>query len=268
MRVLPEYELVDRCDGAPIVLIGPPRKLLGQARLVNPGAQKVVLREARLCDLPQKTERGRALAAESPLQVTAVLLPGESDLVPVRAKLDAATPPGIYDATVMVGQHRYPAQLHVTEDVDLQVSPETIVVENRPGTRAQKEAVFRNVGNVPLTIASPGALAMDEEFLACRTIRATLADASENAQTIDDWISAYLREGKRQLDRIGLLWVERKEGDLVLAPGETAHVEFMVRIPDTLDPSARYFAFAPFYTATIHFTIVPAGGATKARRST
>jgi hypothetical protein len=265
VRALPEYELVDRREGAPIVLMGPPNKLVGEARLTNPGERRVVLREARLCDLPEQARRGLATAAEPALQVTAVLAPGQSSIVRMRGTMDAHTPPGLYEANVMVGQHRYPAQIHVTERVELLVSPDPIVVENRPGSRVHKTAVFHNAGNVALTIGSPGALALDEELLACRTIRATLAEASETAETIEQWINAYLREGKKQLDRIGMIWVEKKGGELVLGPGETAQVELIVRLPDTLDPAARYFAAAFIYTANVHFTIVPVGAA-KPRR--
>ena len=259
MRPLPDCELIDHRENAPIVLVGEPRRLLGKVRLHNRADSRVVLREARLTGVPTRHLGVRAAPTEAPVPMSTILAPNQHSAVRVRVAIDAHTPPGEYHATIVLGERGYPVELHVTECVELEVSPETVVVENHPGTRTAKRVVFTNTGNVPLTIGNIGAVLLDEELIVCRTIRATLKEAGETANTLDQWISAYLRQGKKQLDAIGMLWVETDKAPVVLKPGQVVPVDLTIRIPDTLDPRSRYLGVAFLYDVNLAFEIVPTG---------
>jgi len=261
MRPLPDCELIDHRKDTPIVLVGEPHRLRGKVRLHNRHESRVVIREARLTGAPTGHLGRRAAAVESPVPMPTILAPNQHSAVMVHVAIDAHTPPGEYRAHIVLGERSYPAELHVTENVDLAVNPETLIVENRPGTRVAKRAIFSNRGNVPLTIGNIGPVPLDEELIVCRTIRATLADAADSAKTFDDWMSAYLRQGKKQLDAIGMLWVETEGAPIVLQPGQVAPVDFTVRVPDTLDPRARYLGVAFLYEVNLTFAIVPTGAA-------
>jgi hypothetical protein len=264
VRVPVSYEVVDHSAQKPIHLIGTPGSLSGRLRLNNAGPDKAVLRAALLRTAEQvagekrAAARGPAIAIEGTAQITAVLRPGQSADVPVRARIDPHTPPGEHQATLVLGAFSYPAILHVEETIDFSMSPDRVLVDNLPGSRAHKRVTFVNHGNVPLRIGRIGAVPLDDEMAVCRTIRATLANAGKS-ETFNEWFTAYLREGKKQLEKSGLLWVEADSGPIDIAPGATVPVDFMVRIPDTLDPGGRYLAIANIYDSNLHFQLVPTG---------
>lgn len=281
MRVLPDYRVVDHHEHAPIVLAGDPRKLKGSVRLHNPGEQRVVIREVRLCGLPGVRPRGdvvpeesstpargkaAALAVDHTVPMVAILAPGQHTSVPLRASIDPCTPPGSYRAELEVGVHRYPVELHVTERIQLEVQPDEILVENVPGKRVTKSAIFTNAGNVQLTIGNLGALALDDELIVCRTLRGTLRDADENAMSPQQWLDAWLRQGKKHFEQMGLLWVDVEGAPIELACGHSVTVELRVRVPDTLDPRTRYVAVGFLYDENIRFVIAPTGHEKATRR--
>ncbi|PXW28357.1 COG1470 family protein [Paraburkholderia caballeronis] len=269
MRVLPEYSVVDHHDDAPIVLAGGPRRLKGTVRLHNPGEARVVVRDARLCGLPAARTRSAAtgdketdapsIAPDLAVSIPAILAPGQHSFVPVRASIDPHTPPGSYRASLQVGAHRYPVELHVTEHVQLDVQPAEIVVENQPGKRVTKTAVFTNAGNVPLVIGNLGPIALDDELIVCRTLRGTLRDADETVTLPQQWFNAWLRQGKKHFEEMGLLWVDVEGAPIELASGHSIAVELRVRVPDTLDPRTRYSAVGFLYDESIRFLIAPTG---------
>jgi hypothetical protein len=95
----------------------------------------------------------------------------------VRLRLDPATDPGIFPTMLVIGEHAYPAELHVAENVDLEIIPSDLVIENRPGSRTVKSVTFRNLGNVDLRIGSPGPVVLDEQLMSCRILRGGLSEA-------------------------------------------------------------------------------------------
>jgi hypothetical protein len=162
-------------------------------------------------------------------------------------------------AEILVGEHAYPVRLEVTEDISLSATPSTILVENEPGGRAKRRVVYENTGNVPVTVGRLGALPLDEQLAECRTMRGMLADFGDKAETFDQWLTAYLRSGKKQLEKSGLLWVDAEKGPVTIQPGETAAVDLMIRMPDTLERSTRYYAIGFVYDVDLKFVIGPTG---------
>jgi hypothetical protein len=260
MRALPSYEIVDHSTERPIHLMGVPGRLRGEVSVKNPGDERVFLRPGRL-------EIGGGAAPRLPatmlhsvaVSMIGILAPGDSEVVKIRASIHPQTPPGQYHATLTLGDYRYPAVLHVAEHLDFDMSPNPLIVENGPGSRTHKRVTFANHGNVPIDIGRIGAVALDDELGICRTVRATLHQASDEAKTFDDWLTAYLRQSNELLKKTGLLWVEGPEDPVKIAPGTTAAVDFTIRIPDGLEANARYAAVAYIYDENLKILVVPAG---------
>lgn len=259
MRVLPDYEIVRRTGPEPILLTGTPERLTGEILLNNPGDKRVVVRAARIRQIPREAMRSQEAVQEVPARMLAILRPGQDARARVQVHLDPSTPPGQYQAQLALGDHGYPAVLHVTENVALDISPDSVAIENRPGSRSMKQIVVRNRGNVPLTIGSPGPVPLDEELIRCRTLRATLAEGYDKAVTWEEWLTTFLREGKKSLDKAGMLWVQNREGEVAIEPGTARTVDFDVRQPDTNDPASRYVGVAFLYTADLTFAVLPSG---------
>jgi hypothetical protein len=280
MRQLPAVEFIDHGKGAPIVLAGEPRRLVGRVKLHNPAPDRVVLREARLHGAPPPHEAKRDEVRDYSIALTAILAPNQKSAVPVRVAIDAQTPPGDYAAELVLGEFRYPVQLMVAETVSLSVTPSEIVIENHPAERVEKRLFFTNDGNTPLQIGNIGAVVLDDELLACKTIRGTLEEGvdtpekgadtaekgAEEIRSLSEWISLYIAQGKRVIDSTGMLWVEVTGAPHTLRPGETRGIEVTIRIPDTLDPRSRYWGVIFLYDANIGITVAPTGAAKRKRR--
>jgi|SRR5215472_9543460 len=259
LRVPPDYELLLHSADNPILLAGPPDALTGEVYMANPGNQHVVLRSVRLRELPQPT------TTELEIPMVAILRAGQSGKTRIKVSLSPFTAPGHYKTNLVLGNYTYPAELHVIENVDLEIVPSQLVLENRPGTRAEKQVMFRNTGNTQLTITSAGALVTDEELMTCRILRGGLAVGTESgANSFDQWLTAFMREAHRNVREAGMLHVSNKEGETVIPPGESRDVVFVIRQPDTQRANARYFSVAFFYTANLIISLVP-GGASKTR---
>ena len=260
MRQLPIVSMLDHETETPIVLMGEPARMKGSVRLHNRADSRVVIREACLCELPS-TPLAKT-AAHPPSQnipLVAILAPAQKSNVRVKAAIDPHTPPGSYSASLQVGDHRCPVVLHVAESVSLSVSPSVVSVENRPGSRLRKRLILNNSGNVPLVIGNIGAVILDDELGVCKTVRGMLAENTENVRTINDWVTAYLNEGKKQLDATTPLWADVEGAPFTLNPGETLSVDIAIRVPDSLDPRSRYQGVAFLYDTNIHFSVVPTG---------
>ena len=76
MRALPAYHLIDHSPESPIVLAGPPRRLIGRAQLYNRGDERAVTRQAELRDLPSR--RLPAEQAETARQCAVSMVPPRS----------------------------------------------------------------------------------------------------------------------------------------------------------------------------------------------
>lgn len=268
---------------APLVLAGPPRSIRGEFRLQNATAQKLSVRDAVFRSVaapaattadvdPSKRPTAKVKAADvtkaakvapqlaAPVLPDAglalrriVVRPGQSRPVPVALELDPRTPPGTYHAELMVNDQKRDVVMHVTEDVDLQLSPEEIVLDNVPGAKASKTVVFTNMGNVPITLRTIGVVVLDEELVHCRALRGALADVGDTMKTLDDFTAAL---GKRYKKLYETLALKVQNDAVTLAPGETQAIELTIALPDKLEKSSRYTGYAAISTSTLTFTIV------------
>jgi len=134
-----------------------------------------------------------------------------------------------------------------------------VIVENRPGEHIRKQLILSNIGNVPLLIGNIGPVVIEEELQTCKTIRATLSENHDTAKTINQWVTAYLRQTKKQLDMTGLVVVDMEGAPYRLNPDKTISVNIRIRVPDTLDPRSRYQGVAYIYNTGVNFSVIPTG---------
>jgi hypothetical protein len=150
--------------------------------------------------------------------------------------------------------------LFVTEVVDLALSPQELVIENRPDQAVTKRVVFRNLGNVPLTVGQVGAIPLDDELLQCRTGRAAVISGGDSIAGLDDYYAEVIRQTKTALEHTSFLRVRNTAGAVVLEPGEVRPIDLEIRVPKGLEKRTRYRGAAVFYTTDLEFVIVPAPG--------
>jgi hypothetical protein len=173
--------------------------------------------------------------------------------------MDTGTPPGTYRGKLTLGGHDYPAVIHVLENVSLELTPQRIDLIASPGESVTKSVSITNHGNVPLPIGPIAAVALDDERMNCRTIRATLRKGSGSVTDINGWLTTLCETANELLDEMGLLGVQVQGGATTVAPGTTVLTELKLRVPDNLQPGTRYFGAAPICDADLEFCITPIG---------
>jgi hypothetical protein len=245
---------------APLVLAGPPRAVRGEFRVQNATEEKLSVRDAVLRSAPltgraKKHQAATSLLPESGIALRRILVrPGQSRPVPVALELDPRTPPGTYHAELMVNDQRRAVVVHVTEDVSLELSPETIVLPNKAGETFTRTVVFTNNGNVDISIRALGTVVLDEELVHCRALRGALSDVGDTMESLDDFAAAL---GKRYKRLYETLAVKVHNEAVTLAPGDTQAVELTITLPDKLEGRSRYTGYAAISTNSLSFVIVP-----------
>lgn len=244
--------LVDARKGEPIVLVGQPDRMQGELFVHNPGEKKIVVRDAQV---------RAATVAAAPLSFRLApipLRPGLRRRVPLSFAIDPGTPPGEYQGELEIDGSTHPVVLHVTENVRLDIAPDRIVVPNLPGETVVKRVIFRNLGNVPLTIGEIGGVPLDDEMLQCRTFRAALGALGDETKSLESYALEVARQLKGIVEQAGLLRVHNTAGVVELEPGAMSAIDFEIRLPKTLDRRTRYRGEAHLYTNRLRFFVVPA----------
>lgn len=242
----------------PLVLVGPPGRLQGRFQVQNAGDRKAVIRQPMLKGLAVaatgRRRRGIAPTADVVTLRRIIVRAGQTRDVPLSLALSPSTAPGTYEAALDVDGDERPVILHVTEHVALAMSPDHLVVPNRPGEKIHKQVVFGNEGNVPVAVRAIGAVVLDDELAHCRSLRGALADVGDTMEKLDDFIAALGRRYK-QVYETQALRVQNER--VTLEPGETRAIDLTITLPDRIDPRARYSGYAAISTAALTFTVVP-----------
>jgi hypothetical protein len=247
--------------GQPLVLVGPPRDVRGQFHVHNSTARKIVVRQPFLKTVVEsrtKAAKSRTRAAALPeagLPLRRIIVrAGQSRPVPLALALDPTTPPGTYHAELDIDGEQRTVVMHVTEEVALSIAPHELVLANHPGEKVEKQVVFTNNGNVPLTVKSIGGVVLDDELAHCRALRGALHDVGDTMKTLDDFVVAL---GRRYRKVYETLTLKVQNPEVTVAPGETQAVDLSITLPEKIDRRSRYTGYAAISTGTLTFVIVP-----------
>jgi hypothetical protein len=245
-------------DDVPVVLTGTPDAVRGVLSLRNRGDRRAVVRELALDDPGGKL--GVAVRGTQRLRTT-VVRPRQARAVPIALALDPTTPAGEYRLSLRVGGQEREAIVHVVEFVAVEVSPNPLVIENRADETIRKRVLVRNRGNVRVTIGEIGAVVLDDELLACRSLRATaeaLGDtADDEGVTVARMLTQLVRDFKTTLEQASRLRVRNASGTVEIQPGEMAPLDLEIEVPDSLEPRTRFFGRIAIYDVDLQLVVVP-----------
>ena len=151
----------------PLVLVGPPRQVRGEFHVQNPTERKIVVRQPSTEGRGGGRRRGKAAAAAAKASAAAlpetlalrriVVRAGQSRPVPcrsrsIRARLLARTRPS---STSTASSDR--SSCTSLKTWSCRSRRDEIVLPGRPGEKFEKQVVFTNEGNVPVTVKPLGA---------------------------------------------------------------------------------------------------------------
>jgi hypothetical protein len=245
--------LVNPAGAEVIVLVGGPRRLKGRLRLVNDSAEPITVSAAAL------TAEVPAVAAKKPQLpvlerwVPQVVAPGEASPVTVTVALDSLTPPGTYQATLIVEGQSRPVELQVVEVISLTLSPSEVVVSGEPDVAQTKTVVITNTGNVALAVShvGPVPLVIDERRASLLERLGVLERPAETEPLL-----AVIDEADDDEDEPPVVEAQI-EPPVVIQPGEARPVSCTVTVRGTIDAGLRYRADGALYTADLRFVVVP-----------
>jgi hypothetical protein len=241
--------------GEPLVLTGTPRGMRGEFRVQNPTGTKIIVQHPVVRTAASAATESVAALPETEVVLRRIIVrPGQSRPVPVALALDPRTPPGTYEALLDIDGEQRSVVLHVTEDVALSISPQPLVIQNRPKAQVRKEVVFTNEGNVPITVRSIGTVVLDDEMAHCRAMRGALTDVGDTMEDMDDYIAAL---GKRYRKIYETLVLKVQNDEITIKPGETRALKLNITVPAKLEKRSRYSGYAAIATSNLTFIVVP-----------
>jgi hypothetical protein len=236
-----------------IVLRGTPKRLRGEVDVANDGSTAVIA-------LPTATAADRSDVMHFTNPAGAIVAPGTARRVRLHASLDPTTAPGSFAVELDVGGQTVAAIVEVIEQVDLSLSPSSVVVDGVTGAAGAASVLATNARNVPLAISQVGPvpLELDGEratFLDRLLGRETLVAApatvvNVHVHTADD------TEDEEEEEEPPVV-TGTLTPPIELQPGETRRLEWAFEITGELEPGRRYRAIAPCYTADLEIVAVP-----------
>lgn len=233
-------------EDEPIIFYGPPDRLQGTIRLHNTSTEKLKLSSVAL-DAPHMLGPGRVPLRQ--LQLAARLSPDEQAKVPATIQLDSSTPPGKYEAVMLLGERKQRVQVHVTENIDLRGEPKRISIYTEGDLVFKREVVIENAGNVPLRIGGLCIVPLADAMELRTAIQHGLAEACD--QKPEAALKAFLCAWSEQ--QIGTLSIARD--DITLNPGETRPLALTFTLPSDLHRFRRYEANLPLYNASLSLEV-------------
>lgn len=258
----PSDNLIHLPEGEPIVLVGDPKSLRGELHLRNLSEKRIVVRGVAVHGLSQAQGEATGLAANASMAAT--LAPGQESQARLTVSLNNNTRPGEYHGELEVAGHTRPIVLHITEVVQLDIAPKTVVIDDCSGATVVKRVVFSNNGNVPLTISEIGSVALGEELLLRRSFDLTVAADGKQTDQLSQFFAEVIGdEAKPIVGLIGYMEIRNLTGTVELQPGEVRTLDLQFHLPEKLKKNSRYIGRVPFYTSDLEFVVVPVSGGQK-----
>jgi hypothetical protein len=242
--------VVEADQSGPVVLHGGPGRLRGRIHLVNE------------TDAPLATTAPLIIAstAAGDVSVTptgsAVVAPGRTQPVLLRATIDPSTPPGVYDAEISFGGAPVSAVIQVIEEVSLRFSPASMVVDGTTGTEQLKTLLVTNTGNVALPVSDLGPTELEIDgprpSLLDRLLGRTSSSPTNESDDDDDGDDDDDDDDDDPPTVTATLAIP-----VLVQPGETVSLDWSVVVDGTLRAGARYRADVPCHTTDVEIIVVP-----------
>jgi hypothetical protein len=151
----------------------------------------------------------------------------------------------------------------VTESIDLEVNPQSLVVLNRPGAQ-RRRIVVTNQGNVPFAIGELGDVDLENDLLPERTrlaLEPVRGSAQPATRDLDGPVFALVSLVPADAVRERGLSVRVHGPTVRVMPGETAVIELDVTVQAELPPNSRYRGRAALLTRDLEFVVVSSSAA-------
>jgi hypothetical protein len=204
--------------------IGEPAAVSGDVWLENDAAEALQLRRAVLLSASVPPPGGAARDQLARITVPRSVGPHARQLLSVSFDLDPTTPPGTYDAAVLIeglqGHETFPARIVVLQNYSLSIDPDPIVCAASLAGTFSGELVVTNDGNVPVEVLPMGAVQLEDPWRepCCCCCHGDSREASD--------------DGPPEREDFGVLVIDNER--MTVPPGSSRVVGFTAAAPGGL----------------------------------
>jgi hypothetical protein len=229
--------------------IGPPGSCSAFADLHNRSAQKLNLRRLPIIASGVMTAENLPLTE---VELSAQMAPGASSRARLKLALHPQTPPGRYEAEVVVGKEPRKATIQIVEAWDVAVLPESLSIKKGADENGLSRTVLvSNRGNMPWHVPDAVFAPLKEQEGLHRNIFQSLRASGANGLT--DVLNDFVR--RMQAAEVGPATVRIDSSGDVLKPGETRELAIEISLPKELKKHRRYSGSISFENAQVALDI-------------
>ena len=237
-----------RASEAPVRIHGEAGRLHGTLNLRNQGSDRLTLRSI---PIQAARLRDRDAAELSTLRAHGRLSPQEQAQVRIDYEIDPATPPGIYEATLMIGGEAQAAEITIAENPELEIEPDTVTLSLAAEPQLTRDFSVTNIGNVELQLGGKFVVPVKSDCMLetalQRGIAALTAKRADKELQLSDVLQAV---GAQLAGPMTLSW-----SATTIKPGESKVLAMTIELPDNLQPHAYYYADVELYSSGLRVDI-------------
>jgi hypothetical protein len=225
-------------DASKIQFCGPPSNCIGRLVFVNHSDEKVKIRELR-ASISQNTSTLHLLS--SAIVCRTKLAAHTQNNVWAKLQLNPSTPPGEYEISVHVGEHCYAANVRVTAEENLQITPKRLNFEGVSGDQVSQCVIFENFGNTCIALQDLSMVWLEEKNWAGHTLVQTIRDTPADAD-YTGYLNTLLKNFQNSLIAPAKVELSPSEPD-VIHPGERLEKTVSLILPPGLKKGKTYHGF-------------------------
>jgi hypothetical protein len=166
--------------------------------------------------------------------------PVTDDTGVMRIHLPRTTPPGSYEARVIIDEQERDAVIEVEPDVHLRIFPERLLLAGSMDEVLTREVTIANLGNVEIEIPAVTGFGLFETDGLERAIGAAFNDVPKGERPLDE-IFARARDTYGGIARLKI------DGGGSLVPGQTRELQISIHLPRNIQPRRTYTGLWSIY---------------------
>jgi len=237
-----------RTDNSPVQIHGEQGRLYGALNLQNQGSDLLTLRSIPIRATKLKDKNAAELSA---LRVRGRLSPNEKGEVRIDYEIDPTTPPGVYQAKLLIGEEEQAAEINILAIAELEIEPDTITLNTAAQPQHALDLFVTNNGNVDIQLGDRLVVPVKSDSMLetalQRGIGALAAKRSAKELQLNDLLQAIAAQLAGPMT---LSWPAT-----TIKPGESKVLDTTIELPDNLQPHAYYYAEVELYSGSVRVDI-------------
>lgn len=224
----------------PYFFSGTPGECRGELTFVNDSDNKIKV-WALMTQPPARKRKDRLLLTPTRINLAARVPPHGEVRTQAALQLSPDTEPGLYQATVLCGEHKAPLEVEVLEHRELMIAPTHLRLRGASGETLSCSLTITNLGNVPIELGDVAMIWLRERDWIGRTLVYSLRETTET-ETYEDFANRLLHDLREAIIAPARIRLEPTM-KAALAAGMTLERTLSITLPAGLKKGRRYLGF-------------------------